>query len=138
MNERKLHIVLVEDDDLNVINVTRALENAGIDNRLWVARDGHEALAILRGGEVPARRRLVLLDLEMPGMNGFELLRELRADPQLHSTPVVVLTTSQRRVDVQDAYAMNVAGYMLKPSTVADQMEKMTAFMKYWALVEMV
>jgi CheY-like chemotaxis protein len=138
MGDRELHVVLVEDDELNVINVTRALQNAGIKNRLWVAHNGREALVLLRGRELPETHRVVLLDLEMPGMNGFQLLKELRSDPYLRSTPVVILTTSRDPEDVHHAYAFHVAGYLVKPSSNADQAEKMTAFMKYWASVELV
>ena len=96
-----------------------------------------EALERLRANDFPCDRRLVLLDLNMPRMNGIEFLRELRKDPELHATPVVVLTTSDDERDKVDAYGMNVAGYLLKPVTFASFVEIMAALNKYWTLVEM-
>ena len=82
-------------------------------------------------------RRLVLLDLNMPRMNGIEFLRAVRADAVLRSLPVVVLTTSNDERDKVDAYNLNVAGYLLKPVTFADFVDLMAALNKYWMLVEM-
>jgi CheY-like chemotaxis protein len=132
-----LNIVLVEDDDVDVMNVRRAFQKNHIANPLFLAGDGLEALALLRGGEVPRERRLVLLDLNMPRMNGIEFLRELRRDPELAATPVVVLTTSNEERDKVEAYHLNVAGYLLKPVTFANFCDTMAALNKYWTLVEM-
>ncbi len=96
-----------------------------------------EGLDLLRGNQVPRDRRLVLLDLNMPRMNGIEFLRELRADVSLRATPVVVLTTSNDDRDKVDAYDLNVAGYLLKPVTFMSFVELMTALNRYWTLVEM-
>ncbi len=96
-----------------------------------------EALEQLRGGEIPRDRRIVLLDLNMPQMNGIEFLRELRADAELKLTPVIVLTTSNDERDRIEAYNLNVAGYLLKPMTFSNFCETMAALNKYWALVEL-
>ena len=135
--DRVLNLVLVEDDEIDVMNVRRALERAHVTNPLYVANNGIEALELLRGDTVPRDRRLVLLDLNMPKMNGIEFLRELRKDPVLHHTPVVVLTTSDDERDKVNAYDLNVAGYLLKPVTFSNFCELMTALNKYWALVEL-
>jgi len=135
--ERMLNILLVEDDEVDVMNVRRAFQKNRIANPLFVARDGVEALEQLRGGEIPRERRIILLDLNMPRMNGIEFLREVRQDPQLASTPVVVLTTSNDERDKVDAYDLNVAGYLLKPVTFASFCDAMAALNKYWTLVEM-
>jgi len=132
-----LNILLVEDDQVDVMNVRRAFERNRISNPLHVATDGMEALEMLRGGRVPGDRRIVLLDLNMPRMNGIEFLRELRKDPVLHLTPVVVLTTSNDERDKVEAYNLNVAGYLLKPVTFLDFVELMAALHKYWTLVEL-
>jgi CheY-like chemotaxis protein len=134
---RCLNILLVDDDEVDVMNVRRAFQKAHITNPLFVAHDGVEALELLRRNEFPCDRRLVLLDLNMPRMNGIEFLRELRADPALHATPVVVLTTSDDERDKVDAYDLNVAGYLLKPVTFGSFVEIMVALNKYWTLVEM-
>jgi CheY-like chemotaxis protein len=132
-----LNILLVEDDEVDVMNVRRAFERNKILNPLYVAADGIHALAMLRNGGVPSARRMVLLDLNMPRMNGIEFLRELRADPQLHSIPVVVLTTSNDDRDRIDAFNLNVAGYLLKPVTFVNFVELMATLNKYWSLVEL-
>jgi CheY-like chemotaxis protein len=132
-----LNILLVEDDEVDVMNVKRAFEKAHITNPLFVAGNGIEALEKLRSGEIPNQRRLVLLDLNMPRMNGIEFLRELRGDSELCTTPVVVLTTSTQDRDKCDAYGLNIAGYLVKPVTFDRFVELMATLNKYWMLVEM-
>ena len=134
--EKMLNILLVEDDQVDVMNVKRAFDKNRIGNPLFVAEDGIRALEVLRSSEMPRERRIVLLDLNMPRMNGIEFLRELRADPELHMTPVVVLTTSDDERDKINAYNLNVAGYLLKPVTFSNFVEVMAALNKYWTLVE--
>ena len=141
MAEKMLNILLVEDDDLDVMNVQRAFKKNNITNPLYVAGNGLEALDMLRGvngspPDVPTERRLILLDLNMPKMNGIEFLHELRADPALRLIPVIVLTTSGEDRDKVEAYQMNVAGYILKPVTLAHFIETMATLNKYWTLSE--
>ncbi len=135
--ERMVNVLVVDDDDIDVMNVRRAFEKANIHNPLFHAGDGLEALELLRGPDLPRERRLVLLDLNMPRMNGIEFLRELRADPELRGTAVVVLTTSQAERDRLDAYGFNVAGYLVKPVRFVTFVELMTALNRYWMLMEM-
>ncbi|HUQ47711.1 MAG TPA: response regulator [Gemmatimonadaceae bacterium] len=137
MSERVLNILLIEDDEVDVMNVRRAFERNNVSNPLFVAGNGLEGLEVLRGDEMPKERRLVLLDLNMPKMNGIEFLVALRADQELAATPVVVLTTSNDDQDKIDAYNLNVAGYLLKPVTFSNFCERMTTLNKYWTLVEM-
>ena len=137
MSDRMLNILLVEDDEVDVMNVRRAFERNNVSNPLYVAGNGLEALEMLRDGTVPRERRLILLDLNMPKMNGIEFLQALRSDPELASAPVVVLTTSNDDQDKIDAYNLNVAGYLLKPVTFSNFCERMTTLNKYWTLVEM-
>jgi CheY-like chemotaxis protein len=132
-----LNILLVEDDEIDVMNVQRAFQKNHIANPLFVAGDGVEALVKLRSGEIPRERRIVLLDLNMPRMNGIEFLRALRKDPELALTTVVVLTTSNDDRDKIDAYNLNVAGYLLKPVTFSNFCEVMATLNKYWTLVEL-
>ena len=137
MDDRQLNILLVEDDQVDVMNVQRAFSRNKIANPLQVAGNGVEALEKLRSGEVPLHRLLILLDLNMPRMNGIEFLRELRRDTELHHLPVVVLTTSDDERDRIEAYQLNVAGYIVKPVTFQNFCDAMTTLDKYWQLVEM-
>ena len=135
--DRTMHILLVEDDEVDVMNVRRAFDRNKITNPIYVAENGLEGLRMLRDGTVPRGRRLVLLDLNMPKMNGIEFLREARQDPDLVGLSVVVLTTSNEERDKVDAYKLNVAGYLLKPVTFINFVELTSALNKYWTLVEM-
>ncbi|WP_416667165.1 response regulator [Egbenema bharatensis] len=142
MDEKMINILLVEDDEVDVMNVRRAFKKSNISNPLFVASNGLEALAMLRSQKegmpmVPANRRLILLDLNMPKMGGIEFLHELRADPNLKMTPVIVLTTSNQDRDRVEAYQLNVAGYILKPVTFANFAEAMSTLNKYWMLCEL-
>ena len=136
MMEKQLNILLVEDDEIDVMTVRRAFRKNNITNPLKVAGDGIEALEMLRSGEIPPENRIILLDINMPRMDGIEFLRELRADPALRSTTVVVLTTSNEDRDRIQAYELNVAGYLLKPVTFVSFVESMTMLNKYWTLME--
>ena len=137
-----INILLVEDDEVDIMTVQRAFKKGHIDNPLYLAGNGLEALALLRDSPgkpslIPPERRLILLDLNMPKMNGLEFLHELRADPALKHIPVVVLTTSNEERDRVQAYDFNVAGYMLKPVTFSVFVELMVTLNKYWTHCEM-
>jgi CheY-like chemotaxis protein len=141
VEHRPLNMLLVEDDELDVMNVQRAFKKNNISNPLYTAGNGIEALAMLRGEEghtaVPPTRRIILLDLNMPRMGGIEFLRELRADPDLAPTTVIVLTTSDEDRDKVEAYKLNVAGYILKPVTLQSFVEIMATLNKYWTVSEL-
>jgi CheY-like chemotaxis protein len=142
MKHLMLNILLVEDDEVDVMTVQRAFKKGNITNPLYIAGNGIEALSMLRGEPgtpsiVPAERRIILLDLNMPKMNGLEFLHELRADASLGHIPVVVLTTSNEERDRVQAYQLNVAGYILKPVTFSIFVELMITLNKYWTLCEM-
>lgn len=135
--DRLTNILLVEDDDIDVMNIRRAFEKANLRNPLFHAGDGLVALEMLRGDALPRDRRLVLLDLNMPRMSGIEFLAELRADPELRSTSVVVLTTSDAERDRVEVYNFHVAGYLLKPVRFVAFVEIMSTLNRYWSLMEM-
>jgi CheY-like chemotaxis protein len=142
MLENVINILLVEDDEVDVMNVRRAFKKINITNPVYVATNGIEALSMLRSSnneppQVPTARRLILLDLNMPKMGGIEFLVELRSDPELKATPVVVMTTSNQDQDRVEAYNLNVAGYILKPVTFTSFVELMATLNNYWTLCEM-
>jgi len=137
MDDRALNILLVDDDEVDVMTVKRAFQKANITNQVFVASNGADALEMLRSEAIPPGRRLVLLDLNMPRMNGIEFLREVRKDPRLANLTVVVLTTSNEDRDRVDAFQLNVAGYLLKPVTFHTFADVMATMNKYWTLMEM-
>lgn len=142
---RGLSILLVDDDDLEVKATRRAFAKAQVDAPLFVARDGLEALALLRDQyappSTPSPRRqkdqpppsLVLLDLNMPRMNGIAFLSALRKDPQLHSLPVVVMTTSSEEQGRKEAYRLGVAGYIIKPIEFPTFVDICKVVHAYWS-----
>lgn len=133
---RPLNLLVVDDDDLDVENVRRALKKGGIEDPVYVARDGADALDKLRRGAIPWDRLVILLDLNMPGMSGLEFLEELRGDKKLAHLPVVVLTTSNQEADRLAAHSKNVAGYLLKPIHFPHFVDLMTAMHRYWGMVQ--
>lgn len=135
-NER-LRLLLVEDDEVDVINIKRALLKRGLDYPLYVAKDGLQALAALREEQIPRERLLIILDLYMPKMNGLETLKAMRQDPALSLLPVVLLTTSSDEQAKLDAYHLNVAGFLRKPVDPAELEQQLAALCNYWAAIEM-
>jgi CheY-like chemotaxis protein len=122
MSEPEYEILIIDDDDVACEAVVRGLRANGIGLPVYLATDGRDALQVLRG-EDPERRitapLLILLDLNMPEMNGFEFLRELRGDENLTRHVVFAVTTSESRQDHRAAYRYHVAGYVVK--TAADR-----------------
>ena len=143
IKDLRLNILLVEDDEVDVMTVQRAFRTGQITNPLYIAGNGIEALAMLRGepGQqpvIPTERRIILLDLNMPRMNGLEFLQELRSDATVKHIPVVVFTTSNEERDRIETYCLNIAGYILKPATFERFMEILVALNNYWTSCEMV
>ncbi|MEO1093837.1 MAG: response regulator [Cyanobacteria bacterium J06638_28] len=139
--ERTTNVLLIEDDEIDVMGIKRAFRINKMPEVNHVARNGVEALQLLKGSEeVPpiaaSDRLLIISDINMPKMSGIEFLRELREDPELASIPVVLLTTSDEDKDRIDAYELNVAGYILKPLTFSRLTETIAALGKYWQLNE--
>jgi len=128
-------VLLVDDDDVATEGVLRSFRKHEVPSHTVTARDGHEALEILRGLHpyksihTPV---IVLLDLNMPRMDGFQFLEEMRADPVLRRTVVFVLSTSARDQDRTRAYDEQVAGYMVK-SAVGPQFALLADFMNQYA-----
>ncbi|MFZ6766385.1 response regulator [Undibacterium sp. Di26W] len=130
-------ILIVDDDDVDVLGIERALKKLKIVNPIVRAHDGIEALQILRQPNGITRPYLILLDINMPRMNGQEMLAELRLDKSLSSAVVFVLTTSQDDQDKVLAYSQHVAGYIVKQHVGDGFMNVIEMLDRYWRLVEL-
>ena len=118
MNSKNV-ILLVDDDELDVISVQRSLKKLDVDYELCTAYNGIEALEILRGTETTKQMEplpdVILLDLNMPKMNGVEFLKELRSDTRLKDIKVFVMTTSGEEADRRATEQLGISGYLIKP-----------------------
>jgi CheY-like chemotaxis protein len=135
MNEKLVNILLVEDDEVDIMNVQRAFKKNSIQNPLFIARNGMEALEMLRNQEIPLPQ-IIILDLNMPKMNGLEFLTEVRKDEDLRHISVFVMTTSNDDTDKLNAYNLNVAGYILKPLSFEKFIASVATLDSYWKLCE--
>ena len=136
LNYKPAAILLVEDDDIDALSVIRAFSRLKIANPIVRAKDGIEALEILKNQE-NEHPYLILLDLNMPRMGGLELLNTLRNDPSLETSVVFVLTTSKDDEDKLAAYKQHIAGYIVKEK-LDDGFEDLVKLLDhYWRLVEL-
>jgi CheY-like chemotaxis protein len=136
---RTAHLLHVEDDDICQMMLSRTFQKAKIANPISFACDGIDALEMLRGSngrERLPRPYLILLDLNMPRMNGIEFLKELRQDEELKKSIVFVLTTSDADADKVEAYNLGVAGYILKSNPANAFLEATALLDTYWRVVE--
>jgi len=133
MRNSKKPILLVEDDDVDAMTTQRALNELKVTNELIHKIDGEDALEYLRD-ENSQKPCIILLDLNMPRMNGFELLKITKADTMLKKIPVVVLTTSDADEGIVESYNLGVAGYIVKPVSYQQFVEAMKTVDIYWTL----
>lgn len=134
---REPTLLLVEDDDLDAELITRGFRRQKIGNHMVRARDGVEALEMLRDPSAVPEPRMILLDINMPRMDGHEFLAELRKDEQLQTSVVFVLTTSDSDSDRYRSYQMNVAGYVVKNNAGEDFINLINMLDHYWKVVEL-
>lgn len=128
-------ILLIEDDAIEILKFNRSLIKLREEHELIDAHNGENALDILAEN---SQIDLILLDLNMPKMNGFEFLKQLRTDPNLKYIPTVVLTTSINRSDLKQAYSIGIAGYLVKPLKYEDYVLKIASLLNYWKQNELV
>lgn len=128
-------ILVVDDDDVDVMTVQMALDELSVTNPLARAADGEEALGYLRNSE-STPPGLILIDLNMPRMNGIELLGIIKADEVFKRIPAVVLTTSSADRDVKRSFELGAAGYMLKPVGYEQFLDIMRTLHVYWIYSE--
>ena len=132
---KPVDILLVEDNAGDAVLVQRAFELGRISNRIFTVSDGEEAIAFLKNqgihNEAP-RPDLIILDLNMPGMDGREALAEIKADPNLLSIPVIVMTSSDDERDIDNSYKLHVNCYIRKPVLVREFLDTIKAIDYFW------
>ena len=129
------NILLVEDDDVDAMTVKRAFKEIGLNNPFHREENGEDALTYLRDKNNPTPG-LILLDINMPRMNGIEFLTIAKADEALKKIPVVILTTSKEDQDRIETFSLSVAGYMLKPVDYRQFVETIRKIKEYWIISE--
>lgn len=136
----EVEILLVEDNENDVELTLRALKKGNLTNRIQVARDGAEALDFLFGRGSHASRSLahpkvVLLDLKMPRVGGFEVLKQIKQDARTRTIPVVVLTSSKEEPDIVGSYSLGANSYIVKPVGFEAFVQAVSTAGLYWLLI---
>ena len=141
MRAEPIHILLVEDNPDHIMLIKNVLEENNLRNEIYVVTDGQEALDYMyhRGkyadeSKAP-RPGLILLDLKLPKVDGFEVLSQLKSDPELKSTPIIILTTSSQDEEIVRGYALGANSYVAKPVKFSEFAEKIKNLHLYWVLV---
>lgn len=132
----KLNILLIEDDTIEVMKFKRALSKLGLDHKLQNAVNGEDALKILE--QKDRLPNIILLDLNMPKINGIEFLTMLKKDEVLKYIPTVILSTSNNKKDLLECYKIGIAGYVLKPLKYEDYVSKIEKLLAYWSVNQLI
>ena len=139
--KEQVPVLLVEDDEDDICLTQRAFDRGRIMNRLYIVRDGEEAMEYLQhtgryeNADDAPRPGIILLDLNMPRMNGHEVLRRIKSDKNLQSIPVIVLTTSESQRDVLEAYEHRANTYITKPVEFDKFLDAVITMGKYWLCI---
>lgn len=138
--DKSINFMLVDDDEIDIKDMQRTFKKNKIDNPIHVATNGLDALNKLLGknGEkkLTPTPKIIILDINMPKMNGLEFIKNIRTHKKLKSLLVFILTTSNSEKDKLEAYNLNVAGYIVKPFQVSEFMEIISSLHRYWNLLE--
>ena len=129
-------ILLIEDDSVDAMTVKRAMRDLHITNNLIHAVNGEDAMKYLTDSE-KEKPFLILLDLNMPKMNGVEFLRAIKTNPNLKTIPVIVFTTSKEKQDIVESFQLGAAGYMTKPVDYAKFVDVISTVILYWNTSEL-
>ena len=133
---RQLNILLIEDDTIEIMKLKRTISSLKLKHNIIEARNGKAALEILNQKEkLPD---IILLDLNMPKINGIEFLAILKNNDQLKYIPTIVLTTSNNHKDVLECYKIGIAGYIVKPLKYEDYVSKLDKVLSYWSINEII
>lgn len=120
---------------IEIMKLKRALSKLDLNHSIVEKNDGKEALEILKQSE--ALPDIILLDLNLPKMNGIDFLKKLKEDERLRFIPTIILTTSSNQNDMLDCYSIGVSGYILKPLKYEDYVDKIDKLLKYWCMNEL-
>lgn len=132
----KLKILLIEDDMIEVMKFKRALSSLKQNHDIFEADNGEKALKLLEDtGQLPD---IILLDLNMPKINGIEFLKTLKNDEFLKYLPTIILTTSSNKKDLLECFETGIAGYILKPLKYEDYVVKIDRLLSYWSMNELI
>lgn len=131
-----LNILFIEDDIIEGMKFNRVLKTLNINHRLVEAANGEEALNILRKKEIIPD--IILLDLNMPKLNGIEFLRILKNDQYLKQIPTIIFTTSNNHRDILECYKIGIAGYIIKPLKYEDYQSIVKKTLDYWSVNELI
>lgn len=132
---KSLNYLLIEDDEIERLKFVRVLKKNNYPYKLTEAKNGEEALDILEKQDAPD---IILLDLNMPKMNGLEFLRILKSNPKLKYVPIIILSTSNNHRDLKQCYEEGIAGYIVKPLKYEDYVSKIKALVEYWSKNELI
>lgn len=133
---KSLNILLIEDDAIEVMKFNRVLKTLNLNHKIIEANNGEEALTILKVKEIIPD--IIILDLNMPKINGIEFLEILKKDDYLKYIPAIILTTSNNHKDVLECYKIGIAGYVLKPLKYEDYVERVRKMLEYWSTNELI
>ncbi|MGB5236278.1 MAG: response regulator [Flavobacteriaceae bacterium] len=131
-----MNILFIEDDAIESLKLHRTITKLGMRHKIQNAHNGEEALAMLNSSDQPPD--LILLDLNMPRMNGIEFLEVLKQDEKLKYLPTIILTTSRNRADLLECFRIGIAGYIIKPLKYAEYESKLKRVLEYWEINELV
>lgn len=130
-----LNILLIEDDAIEVMKFNRVLKTLGLNHKIIEAGNGEEALSVLKEQNIIPD--IILLDLNMPKINGIEFLGILKADEVLKYIPSIILSTSNNHRDVLECYRIGIAGYIIKPLKYEDYTDRIKKLLEYWSANEL-
>ncbi|WP_296311087.1 response regulator [Winogradskyella sp. UBA3174] len=133
---KALKILLIEDDIIEVMKLDRVISSLKLNHLIIKAKNGEEALGVLQKKEILPD--IILLDLNMPKINGIEFLSILKTDETLKYIPTIILTTSNNQKDLLDCYEIGVAGYVIKPLKYEDYVGKIEKLLEYWSINELI
>lgn len=133
---KALNILLIEDDTIEVMKFNRVVKNLEHPHRIVEANNGEEALAMLKNKAILPD--IIILDLNMPKINGIEFLGILKKDDTLKYIPAIILTTSGNHKDLLECYRIGIAGYMLKPLKYEDYTDRIKKLIDYWSVNELI